>query len=169
MRPSEQIRYLILAAQREGNRLLAQHLQPLGLTPAQAETLRVLGERQPMTLTDVGGMLVCDSGSNPSRLVDRLVAAGLVRKAPDPADKRAILLSLTPTGQALVASVTAVEAAMYDVIDDALVGHDVDRLLVALRALVGDLPSGQALERRMSAPRPVAANAGGAGFEQRPA
>lgn len=42
MEPIEELRYLVLAAQREGNRLLADGLQPLGLTPSQAEALRLL-------------------------------------------------------------------------------------------------------------------------------
>jgi len=35
--PSEELRYLILAAQREGDRALSAALRPYGLTTAQAE------------------------------------------------------------------------------------------------------------------------------------
>ena len=78
--PAEELRYLILAAQREGNRAFARRLRPLGLTPSQAEVLRLLDERQPLSLTGLGELLVCESGTNPSRLVDRLVTTGLVRR-----------------------------------------------------------------------------------------
>ncbi|MGH3837690.1 MAG: MarR family transcriptional regulator [Pseudonocardiaceae bacterium] len=78
MRTAEELRYLILAIQREGNRVLAADLRPLGLTPSQAEVLRVLADFQPLTLTGLGELLVCEHGTNPSRLVDRLVSAGLV-------------------------------------------------------------------------------------------
>ncbi|MCZ0975304.1 MarR family transcriptional regulator [Streptomyces albulus] len=80
----EEVRYLVLAAQREGNRMLAAALRPLGVTPAQGEVLRLLAERQPLTLSGLGALLVCESGGNPSRLVDRLVAAGLVRREEAP-------------------------------------------------------------------------------------
>jgi len=40
--------------QREGNRLLAAELRPLGVTPSQAEVLRVLGDHGPLTLTVEG-------------------------------------------------------------------------------------------------------------------
>src|SRR5204862_2497912 len=73
MTPAEELRYLILALQREGNRLLAAGLRALELTPSQAETLRVLADHQPLTLTGLGELLVCETGDNPSRLVDRLV------------------------------------------------------------------------------------------------
>src|SRR5215212_5438791 len=42
MNEVEELRYLVLAAQREGNRMLAQGLRPLGLTPSQAEVETVL-------------------------------------------------------------------------------------------------------------------------------
>ena len=69
MRAVEELRYLILAAQREGNRLLAQGLRALGLTPSQAEVLRILSDHQPLTLSALGGLLVCDSGQSPSCLL----------------------------------------------------------------------------------------------------
>ena len=77
MRTAERIRYLVLAVQREGNRQLIAGLRPLGITPAQSEALRILGDHAPMTLTDVGRMLVCESGTNPSRIIDRLVDSGI--------------------------------------------------------------------------------------------
>jgi MarR family len=95
MREVQELRYLILALQREGHRLFAARLRPLGLTPAQAETLTMLAVRQPLTLGGLGDLLVCDSGASPSRLVERLVAAGLVRREAEAADRRQILLSLT--------------------------------------------------------------------------
>jgi hypothetical protein len=42
MQPIEELRYLILAAQREGNRLLAEALRPLRLTPSQAAKVAAL-------------------------------------------------------------------------------------------------------------------------------
>ena len=45
MRTAEELRYLILAIQREGNRLLAADLRPLGITPSQAEVIRVLADQ----------------------------------------------------------------------------------------------------------------------------
>src|SRR3954454_11517521 len=96
MTPAEELRYLILAMQREGNRLLAAGLRGLDLTPSQAETLRVLTDHQPLTLSGLGELLVCESGDTPSRLVDRLVKNGLIRREVDPGDRRQVHLTLTP-------------------------------------------------------------------------
>ena len=87
MRTAEELRYLVLAAELEGKRLLAQQLRPLGLTPSQAEVLRVLADHAPLSLNGLGSLLVCESGSSPSRLVERVVARGLVDRRPGATDR----------------------------------------------------------------------------------
>ena len=148
MRAAEELRYLVLAAQREGNRLLAQHLRPLGLTPSQAEVLRILGDYQPLTLNGLGELLVCETGTNPSRLVDRLVAQGLIDRRPNERDRRQVELSLTAAGKRLTRRIAAVEDRIYQAIDRAAEGRDVDHIRGFLRSFVADLPAGQALARR---------------------
>lgn len=148
MRPAEELRYLILAAQREGNRMLGQALRPLGITPSQAEVIRVLQERGPLTLNGLGELLICESGTSPSRLVDRLVAAGLVRREVATHDRRHVELSLTAEGAQLGQKITRIEDNLYRSIDAAAEGHDPEHLFGFLRAFVADLPAGQALSRR---------------------
>src|SRR3954466_9807324 len=99
--PVEELRYLVLAAQRDGNRALAALLRPLGVTPAQAEVIGVLaGAERPLTVSEVGELLVCEPGS-PSRLVSSLVGAGLVARGAHERDGRAAALALTPAGHPL--------------------------------------------------------------------
>ncbi|MEO3792990.1 MarR family transcriptional regulator [Nonomuraea sp. B10E15] len=148
MRPAEELRYLILAAQREGNRMLGQALRPLGITPSQAEVIRVLREHGPLTLNGLGELLVCESGNSPSRLVDRLVTLGLVRRDVAAHDRRHIDLSLTEEGAELVRQVAEIEERLYQSIDAAAGGRDLEQVFAFLRAFVGDLPAGQALARR---------------------
>lgn len=148
MRRAEELRYLILAVQREGNRLLGQALRPLGLTPSQAEVIRVLQERAPLTLGGLGELLVCESGNSPSRLVDRLVAVGVVERGVAEHDRRHIELSLTEEGVRLGLQVKEVEEELYRWIDAAAEGHDVEVAIGLLRDFVSDLPAGQALARR---------------------
>jgi MarR family transcriptional regulator, organic hydroperoxide resistance regulator len=148
MRTAEELRYLILAIQREGNRLLAAELRPLDLTPSQAEVLRVLRDHGPLTLTALGELLVCETGNSPSRLVDRLVSRGLVQRDPNPVDRRSLALSLTGEGRRLCRRVTICEERLYRVIDDLVAGHPVDHVVETLRTLADAFPSGQALARR---------------------
>jgi DNA-binding MarR family transcriptional regulator len=149
MRTAEELRYLVLAAELEGKRQLAHQLRPLGLTPSQAEVLRVLADHAPLSLNGLGSLLVCESGSSPSRLVDRIVARGLVDRRPGTTDGRAVELTLTPDGERLSQEVAALEAAMYATID-ALAGPDIGVSLEFLRAFVDRSPSGRALARRIA-------------------
>jgi DNA-binding MarR family transcriptional regulator len=142
----------VLAAQREGNRQLLAALSPLGLTPAQSEALGILAEHGPLALKELGEMLVCDSGSSPSRIIDRLVAAGLVRKDADASDRRAVSLSLTPAGAESADAVRAIEDAMYEQIDGAVDAADAEVLIRTLRALTSGTPAGTAFDTRLAAP-----------------
>ena len=142
MRDAERLRYLVLAAQREGNRMLTEQLRSLGVTPSQAEGLRVLTDRGPLSLRQVGELLVCETGS-PSRLLATLVDAGLVERRPDPHDHRAVLLQLTHRGAALADQVRDVERNLYDDIDNNLRGLPLDGTLTLLTALVHNRPAGR--------------------------
>ncbi|WP_433712491.1 MarR family winged helix-turn-helix transcriptional regulator [Nocardia sp. CA-084685] len=148
MRPAEELRYLILAIQREGNRKLSSELRPLGLTPSQAEVLRVLADHQPLTLAGLGDLLVCETGGSPSRLVDRLVAMELIDKQTGSTDRRQITLGLTPAGRHLAAEVARVEERLYGAIDTATAGQSVDATLQLLRGFAADFPAVRAVERR---------------------
>jgi len=149
MRTAEELRYLVLAAELEGKRQLAHQLRPYGLTPSQAEVLRVLADHGPLSLKGLGSLLVCESGSSPSRLVDRIVARGLVDRRPGATDGRAVELTLTSEGERLSREVAAIEEAMYATID-AIAPPDIGATLDFLRAFIDVSPSGQALARRIA-------------------
>ncbi|MFJ6686768.1 MarR family winged helix-turn-helix transcriptional regulator [Streptomyces werraensis] len=148
MEPVEEVRYLVLAAQREGNRMLAQALRPLGITPAQAEVLRLLAERQPLTLSGLGALLVCESSKSPSRLVDRLVAAGLARREEGSHDRRHVELTLTPAGHEVARGVAEAETGVHTKIAEAAEGRDLDAVREFLRALVAGQGAGDAVALR---------------------
>ena len=141
MRNAELLRYLILGAQREGNRLLTDALRPLGVTPSQAEALRVLQDRGPLTLKDLGAHLICETGS-PSRLLATLVDAGRVQRDEHPQDGRSVHLRLTPSGSDRAASVQELEAHLYADIDGRVADFDVPATVALLRTLVAQRPAG---------------------------
>jgi DNA-binding MarR family transcriptional regulator len=151
VRTAERIRYLALAVQREGNRSLTAALRPLNLTPAQSEALRILGDHEPLSLGDLGRMLVCESGTNPSRLVDRLVRSGLVDRTEAADDRRQLSLTLTSQGRELERSVRELEELLYAELERELAGIDVANLVGVLEALVAGRPSGDALAARIAA------------------
>jgi DNA-binding MarR family transcriptional regulator len=143
----EELRYLILAAQREGNRLLAEALRPLQLTPSQAEALRVLLDHEPLSLIALGDLLVCETGS-PSRLVQGLVEDGLVERTPSSTDKRMVTLTLTNLGKEMAAKVGAVESQFYAATADLLKDAPLPAISDALWRFVEGRPTGKALASR---------------------
>ena len=150
MRQAELVRYLVLAAQREGNRRLTRELRAIGLTPSQSEVMRILGDHAPLSLTGLGELLVCESGTQPSRLVDRLVAAGLVERVTALDDRRHVTLTLTDTGRSVEAAVRDVEQRLYAEIDAATAGLDMHPVIEALRQLSAGQLAGNAVQNRIS-------------------
>ena len=148
----EELRYLVLAAQRDGNRALAAQLRPLGLTPAQAEVINVLARSgRPLTVREVGDHLVCEPGS-PSRLVSSLADAGLVIRSVDPRDARAWTLELSEHGRRAAEAVRALEAGFHDALRAGLTSErDIEAALRVLRRLAPGGASAAALRRRIAA------------------
>ncbi|HEX7734303.1 MAG TPA: MarR family transcriptional regulator [Ktedonobacteraceae bacterium] len=148
MKRADELRYLILAAQREGSRLYAERVRPLGLTPSQAEVLSVLHEAQPLSLIEVGERLVCETGS-PSRLVNGLVQAGLVERIASATDQRKVSLTLTARGKETYAQVIEVEQQFNVLVSGWNDQAGLDAAMSALWQFVRDLPSGRALAKRL--------------------
>ncbi len=147
MQQGEELRYLILAAQREGNRQLAEALRPLHLTPAQAEVIQVLQQYQPMTLLQLGERLVCETGS-PSRLVKAMVEAGWVEKMPNPDDGRAVLLRLTTTAEDTLPALNQIEQDFNSQASLSMSEEMLHTVMTHLWTFLQDSPSGRALMRR---------------------
>ncbi len=98
----------VLAASRVLVGVAAQSLADVEdtVTVPQLRALMVLATRGPLHLT----ALAEDMGVHPSnatRACDRLVAAGLLDRRDNPADRRHLLLDLTPGGRALIDGVVA--------------------------------------------------------------
>lgn len=147
MKQVEELRYLILAAQREGSRTFTEILKPLGLTTSQSEVLRVLYDHEPLSLIELGDLLVCETGS-PSRLVNRLVEAGLVEQKQSKVDSRKVQLTLTQNGKDKVLKVIEIEEKFYDSITPMLEGIHVQELIDLLWKQVSGKPTGKALTLR---------------------
>lgn len=99
------------------------------LTPLHAHALEAIsgGAHHVSSVADVCGRHV----SSASRFVDSLVARGLVDRAADPDDRRAVRLSLTDAGHSMIERIEQAQAAMLSRIV-AHLGHDEAQQLVRL-------------------------------------
>jgi DNA-binding MarR family transcriptional regulator len=82
--------------------LMNRRLAANGLTPARGEVIWLLHRHGELTHRQLAGRLGC-TPRNVTGLVDILEEAGFVARARHPADRRAVLVSLTARGKALAA------------------------------------------------------------------
>jgi DNA-binding MarR family transcriptional regulator len=124
MNDADLLRYLINSVQKEGQKKYTELLAPLGITPNQSEVLQVLGKQEPLSLKELGSLLICESKS-PSRLVQRLVINGFIYKSQAIDDNRKSVLHLTAKGRELLPYIKEKEnlfnehniASLSDIID----------------------------------------------------
>lgn len=147
-----ELRYLVLAAQREGNRALNRQLRECGLTTSQFEIILVLGQYEPITLKTLGELIVCETGS-PSRIVDALVGRGLIERGTDEKDRRAVSLQLTDSGRGMIPMLQTLDKAMDRGAYEALSAEDLRGLVGALRTYLTGTESGNTLDRRFNGSR----------------
>lgn len=99
-------------------------------------TLRRSGEPYTLAPKQLAASMMLTSGGMTGRL-DRLERAGLVRRSPDPADRRGLQVTLTPAGRQLVEEAAEAGLTVQRRLLDALPPEDQDRLADLLRTLLG--------------------------------
>jgi DNA-binding MarR family transcriptional regulator len=145
--PLFELGLLIKAGQRDFERRANEAMRPLGLTGAQADAITVIGQAGPLSLKELGELLIAEAG-HPSRLVDRLVDAGLVERRPAEDDRRRIVLSLTARGRRLEKRIQAAREEQLT-LGHALIGErDLEPALELLRDLAQFSPYEELINRR---------------------
>jgi DNA-binding MarR family transcriptional regulator len=103
--PDSSANECIVGVVRAGEAFVALANQALAgyqLSPAARQALAVLdGAGQPLSPTEIARRLIVTTASITS-LLDTLQRRGLVERQPDPADRRRLLISITPAAQDLV-------------------------------------------------------------------
>jgi DNA-binding MarR family transcriptional regulator len=113
-----------------------------GLTPAQVKVLLQLGTRRQMTVGEIAAALDCSMPAA-SELVDRLVDAGHLLRASDPADRRRVLIAATPASQQISAQLRELREAQVRYALDQLEPEERPIFLKSLQALVAGLAGAQ--------------------------
>ncbi|MFD4583711.1 MarR family winged helix-turn-helix transcriptional regulator [Streptomyces sp. NPDC058434] len=89
----------LLRLTRRLHRIQRQHLQPVGITPAQARLLRVAAQYEGAPrMADLADRLEVVPRAV-TTLVDGLEAGGHVRRVPDPTSRRVVRVELTDLGR----------------------------------------------------------------------
>ena len=128
-----------------------------GLTPAQVKVLLQLGTRRQMTVGEIAGALDCSMPAA-SELVDRLVDAGHLLRASDPADRRRVLIAATPASQQISAHLCELREAQVRYALDQLEQEERPIFIKSLEALIAGLAHAQRTSSLAECSDPPAAN-----------
>ena len=111
-----------------------EELRPLGLTNGQFSLMMSLNRPEPPAMASVAALLAMDRTTLTAALKP-LERRGLIKVAPDRADRRSRRLTLTPHGKALLASAVPVWQKAHGDLESRFEDGDVDRLRSSLLAL----------------------------------
>ncbi len=103
------------------------------ITIAQFRTLVILSTRGPSKIATLAGILDVQP-STATRMVDRLVAAGLTDRKTNPESRRELIIELTPRGREVVAAVTDRRRAEISAVVERMPAADRTGLVRALAA-----------------------------------
>ncbi len=98
MRGEDCIFFQLAKTAQAGSRFWSRKVAPLNLTATQAMVLRFLFDRDQVTSSELGRRTELDSATL-TGVLDRLEAAGITERRPNPTDRRAIHIQLTGKGK----------------------------------------------------------------------
>jgi DNA-binding MarR family transcriptional regulator len=115
------------------NRLATQRVR-MQLPFAQARLLSMIEDQDAARISDLAALDHCSQPTMTAQ-VRRLELAGLVSRITDPTDARAVLISITPEGVAVLADVRADRGAVIDPYLERLPEADRQTLADAVRVM----------------------------------
>lgn len=135
-----QLCFPLYAASRKIIRLYRPVLDPLGLTYTQYITMLALWERDGITVKELGERLFLDSGTL-TPLLKKLESQGVITRARDATDERAVIVTLTARGRSLKAEAAHVPGTVAQCVGvsrtDAVELHRLLHLLLSDDVLEG--------------------------------
>ncbi|GAA0542153.1 MarR family transcriptional regulator [Paractinoplanes ferrugineus] len=129
---ADRLGYLLKHAQSAFAERSAAALAPLGLTGRELAVLTVLGGSEALAQQQAASRLGVDRTTMVA-LVDALEAKGLVRRGPDPVDRRRNLVHLTERGRELLDEGSRIHAEAERTFLAALTADEVSQLKSLLR------------------------------------
>jgi DNA-binding MarR family transcriptional regulator len=104
--------YLLARASHLISKRFYAHLRREGVPVREWRVLATLSDGDAIPLGELAEIILVEQSST-TRLVNRMIDRGLVKKAPDPADGRRVLVAITPAGANRVADLMR-QAARID-------------------------------------------------------
>ena len=133
-RMKDQLAYMIASLNRQLEAELEDRLRPGGVPIEQYRILEVLDAKEPAAMGEIAQQSLIEAPTL-TKIVDKMVAEGLVYRAPDDNDRRRVLILTAPAGKTLFKRLRGVSTAQEQRIIDLLEGDKA----AALRSLLKEL------------------------------
>jgi MarR family transcriptional regulator for hemolysin len=138
MKNRRSLGFLVHDAARLLRRRFDQEARHLDMTSAQLQIVGRLTYNEGISQAQLAGLLDMEP-ITVSRHVDRMEAAGLVERTPDPQDRRVRLLNLTDKGRALLPKMKKLALGIMDEAQEGLSEREREILLNCLERVVFNL------------------------------
>jgi MarR family transcriptional regulator, organic hydroperoxide resistance regulator len=106
----ESLSYLIARAHAKVESDLALRLKPLSFSVGSYRVLIALSDSGPLPMSELADAVLVEPHSL-TKLIDKMVAEGLVFRLPDDHDRRKVLVSLAEDGRSIIPKLRKVAAA----------------------------------------------------------
>lgn len=136
VRMKDQLAYLVASLNRRLEDELEERLQPGGVPIEQFRILEALDANEKLPMGEIAAMSLIEPPTL-TKIVDKMVNEGLVFRAPDPEDRRRVLILTSPAGKALYKRLRGVSTAQERRIVDHLSNDRAEELKSLLRELIG--------------------------------
>ena len=132
----DQLAYIVASVNRRLEEELQEQLRPSGVPIEQFRILEALDRIGACPMGELAARALVEPPTL-TKIIDRMISESLVFRAPDPDDRRRVLILLAPAGKALYKRLRKVSSAQEQRLAKQLRQGKADELRNLLRGLVG--------------------------------
>ena len=131
----DQLAYMIASLNRQLEADLSERLRPGGVPIEQFRILEVLDASEPRSMGEIAAQALIETPTL-TKIIDRMATEDLVFRAPDPNDRRRVLILTAAAGKALFKRLRGVSSAQEQRIVNVLESDKAAELRNLLRELL---------------------------------
>lgn len=136
----ETIRCLAHAVKRQ--LAIQLEVEALGLVPMQVRVMKIIHKRSPCTALDIASFMQRDKAQI-TRLISGLIDQGLIKKVPNPEDKRSQFLLLTQEGERIQASLSKISRKAEQSMTKGIAEEDIKAFYATTQKMLKNLEENQ--------------------------
>ena len=134
-RMTNQLSYLVASLHKQLEADLTERLRPGRVPVEHFRVLETLDAREPRAMGEIAAAALIETPTL-TKVIDKMTAEGLVYRAPDPEDRRRVLVLATSEGKALFKRLRGVTQAQERRLADRLESDKTAELKTLLRELL---------------------------------